>query len=172
MSDVGLLIFGQNGGPTSNINEYDSRRPRLQASLDSNPPHLALLDNFKGGTALVSNVSVIQREVLARIPHVLKYTPECLVYFYTKSYKGSITDDRVGAYNGGVCEMPGNSIAIEDKIFFECDATELRIVHTLQDFGGFSPYTSEAPSYIFRIKYYILSNDSHVHSYDYQNTLS
>lgn len=173
MNDVGLLVFGQGGGPTSRQNDYDSRNKRLQVSLIDTPPKLAILDNFVGGTALVSSTSAQQREVLGTpIKHNLPYTPEVFMYIYTKSYGGSITDAKAGGYGGGAYFYSGSSGTIEDKIFFEVDDKEVRIVHTLDDFLFGGGYVSDAPKYLLRIKYYILSNDSHVKSYNFAGTIS
>lgn len=164
MTDSGLLVFGQNGSPTSKDTAYDSRKARMQTSLIDTPPKLAIIDNLPGGTALVSVSGSILREVLLPpIKHNLPYTPEVFMYFYAKSYNNSITDTHAGRYIGGQFLFAGGSLT--DVLTVEVDSKEVRIVHILDDgiFGG--GYTSDAPSYLIRIKYYITSNDSHVSSY-------
>jgi len=161
----GLLVFGQSGSPTGQDLAYDSRKSRLQVSLVDTPPKLAILDNFPGGTALVSNVTTQQREVLEVIKHNLPFTPEVFLYIYTKTYGGSNTDPKAGGYGGQAYFYSGSAGTIEDKITFEVDANEFRIVHTLDDFLYGGGYVSDAPKYILRLKYYILANDSHVDSY-------
>lgn len=165
MSDHGLLVFGQSGSPTSKENDYDSRKTRMQTLLVTKPDHLAIIDNFVGGTALVSNASTQQREILARFNHNLPYTPEVFMYFYVKSYGGSTTVGQAGGYQGGAYLYSGSAGTVDDAISLEVDATEVRIVHTLDDLGFGGGYVSTAPNYLLRIKYYVTSNDSHVPSY-------
>src|SRR5665213_766818 len=97
----GLLVLGQSGSPTGSDTAYDSRKPRLQVTLVDTPPKLAILDNFVGGSALVSTIGTQQREVLGTpIEHGLPFTPEVFFYIYTKTYAGSSTDSRAGGYGG------------------------------------------------------------------------
>jgi len=162
----GLLIFGPDGGPTKVRNAYDSRKPRLQADMTRTPKHMAILDDFPGGTGLVSTADgSISREILLPIPHHLPYTPEAIVYFYVKKYNGSITDPKAGLYGGNIILYSGSSGTIADQIVVEVDSQEVRIVHTLQDLGFGGGYVSDAAKYLLRLKYYIFSNNSHVASY-------
>lgn len=161
-SGTGLLVFAS-GDSNPNDATYDSRRQRLQASLGDTPAHLALLDNFSGGTALAGAITPV-REILLPIPHNLPYTPEVLIYFFAKAYKGSTTDPLTGGYGGGSYIYPTTGPAYFDRIFVEVNATSVNIVHQLDDFDG-TAFTSTAPNFTLRIKYYILSNDSHVASY-------
>lgn len=166
MTDSGLLVFGQTGSPTGNDAAYDSRKGRMQTALQDKPSKLAIIDNLPAGTALVSSTSAQQREVIVLpIKHNLPYTPEVFMYFYAKSYNKSITDTHAGAYMGGTFILSGSAGTVFDILTCEVDSKEVRIVHTLDDFGFGGGYVSDAPSYVMRIKHYITSNDSHVSSY-------
>lgn len=170
--DQGLLVFGTSGTDHVRDSAYDSRLGRLQTDLTRTPPHLALIDNFPGGNAFTSNpagspATVTTREVLATIPHGLPFTPEVLVYFFVKSVNGNPADANANGYSASVYFLSGASGTVEDTVNIEVDSKELRIVHQLQDFGFGVTYTSPAPGYLFRVKYYILSNPAHVDQYSY-----
>lgn len=171
--DQGLLVFGTSGTDHVRDAAYDSRLGRLQADLTRTPPHLALIDNLVGGSAFASNPAgspstVITRELLVPpIPHGLPFTPEVLCYFFVKSVNGNPADANANGYSASVYFLSGSSGTIEDTVNIEVDSKELRIVHQLQDFGFGVTYTSPAPGYLFRVKYYILSNPAHVDHYSY-----
>lgn len=149
--------------------QHDSRRGRMNVDLTRDPKHLRLLDDFSGGTSLAAIFGVEVREVLHRVEHHLPYTPEVYGYFYVKSYDGNPAHAFAGYYSGQVYMYSRFVFTFtNDQIFFEVDDKEVRIVHSL--FDGFGdPYNSDANKYIFRVKYYIMSIDSHLPSYSYKD---
>lgn len=167
MSQSGILIFGREGGPTSKDNAYDTRKGRLQARLRSDPPHLAIIDNFPGGTALTASLADRVTETLYTIPHKLSYTPEAYVFFYVKTYNGSTIDIKAGSYNGNVLYYSGSTGTYVDKIYMEVDNKNLYIKHDIYQVFPIGSTTSDANKYLLRLKYYILSNNSHVADYSH-----
>jgi len=162
----GIYIAGDGGRQLKP--QHDSRRHRMNVNLTKDPAHLKILDDFSGGSALPAVFAVEQREVLYRIEHKLPYTPEVLAYFYVKSYDGNPAHAFAGYYSGQLYVYSRFVFTFtDDQIFIEVDDKEFRIVHTLFDPVG-DPYTSDANKYIFRIKYYILSNPAGKPSYSYQ----
>jgi hypothetical protein len=147
-------------------NRYESDRPHLQASLIKTPAHLDITE-MTGGTGWTTGASPgTTSETLLTIPHNLPYTPDVLVYFYSISYNGSTSDSRAGKYGLDRFIYSGGSGAVYDALFVEVDGTNLYIKHFLEDFFGGVGYTSGANLYRMRIKYYILSNQSGVNSYN------
>ena len=136
-------------------NQYDSTKPHLMVSLIKNPPHLDGLI-MPGGTALTLAGIGSTEETLLTIKHNLPYTPELMIYFYVTS-----TEE----YATGRFVFSGSSGGLADVIYADVDDTNVKIKHSLETwyFGG---ATSNAPDFTLRIKYYILSNDSHVGRYN------
>lgn len=154
---------GKEVGPTNN--RYESDNLHLQASLLKVPEHMAIT-TISGGTAFVTTAVVsTQMETLLTIPHGLSYTPELLIYFYAVSYNGSTTDAKASKYSIGNFVYLGG--VVTDSIYATVDATNIKVIHRMDDFIGMGvgAYTSDADKWSIRIKYYILSNDSHVPSY-------
>lgn len=142
---------------------YRSDRPHLQASLiPKDPPHMDIVE-FVGGTPLaVGGVGQLQETILV-LEHGLPYTPEVLLYFYAVSYDGSTTDPRVDTYYDNRLIMTSGTV--DDLIMAKVNEKEVRIIHELNDFVGLG-FVSDANKWNIRLKYYILSVDSHVDEYN------
>lgn len=142
---------------------YRSDRPHMQASLlAKDPPHMDITE-MSGGTALATTGIETKRETILTLEHGLSYTPEVLLYFYVVSYDGSTTDPRADTYYDGRLIMLAGTV--DDLLMAEVDKKEVRIVHELSDFVGLG-HTSDGPKWNVRLKYYILSLDSHVEEYN------
>lgn len=150
---------GKSVGPGDN--RYESDKPRLLTSLIQTPPHLDL-QTFAGGTSWTVGAGGDQSETLLTIPHNLPYTPEVLVYFYVISYGGSTSHIKAAVYMADRLWYTSGAGA-DDLIYASVDGTNLEITHQTQTGPG---YTSDAAQYQIRLKCYILSNDSHVTSYN------
>lgn len=161
------IFVANDGSPISRgSNKYESDRPHLQVNLLKNPVHMAVPPLFAGGTALSGGASTSQTETLNTIKHNLPYTPELLIYFYAYSYGGSTTAPQAGGYYADYYVYSGSLGTVTDILFAEVDSRNVYIKHRL-DVSGLYPgtYTSDADDYQIRMKYFILSNDSHIDSY-------
>lgn len=159
----GIYIAKDGKSVGKNNNRFETDRPHLQVNLKREPFHLDIVE-FDGGTNLVSpgGSAFDQTETLFSIEHGLPYTPEILMYLYVTSYGGDPNDLKAGLYTNKLLVLASGLVG--DLIYAEVDDTEMRIVHRLADEFGFG-YTSDAADYEIRLKYYILSNDSHLDSY-------
>ncbi len=135
-------------------NQYDSTLPHLMVSLVKNPPHMDTTI-IPGGTALALTGVGSTEETLLTIQHNLPYTPEIMIYFYVTSTEEYASNNFV---------FSGSNGTITDVIYADVDDTSVKIKHSLDTYFG--AYTSTAPDFSLRIKYYILSNDSHVGRYN------
>jgi len=95
----------------------------------------------------------------------LPYTPEAYVFFYAKTYGGSATDLHAGTYSGNLLLYSGSLSTATDQIYMEVKGDALYIRHSVENFAFPGTFTSDANKYLLRLKYYILSNNSHVASY-------
>lgn len=157
MRSRGLIIAGGSSidsGPLL----YDTRNKHLSANLLANPKHLDILDNFNGGTALqlTGILNDYKEEVLFQINHNLKFTPETLAYMLIKSISNDASQG--GGYAQNAYFYSGSAGTFKDVLTIRADASTFQIVHILQDFGFSSIWTSPAPNYLFRIKYFIFAN--------------
>lgn len=161
----GIFIAETGKSVGKNTNKFESDKPHLQVNLVREPFHLDIQD-FNGGTNFVSpggGSPFDQQETLFSIRHGLPYTPEVLFYLYVVSYDGLPTDPKAGAYSN--TRLSYASGLSSDLVYAEVDSDEFKIIHRLKDDFGFG-LTSDADSYALRLKYYILSNDSHTTSYN------
>lgn len=145
---------------------YDSRRGRWQVDLTARPEHLKI-ETFVGGSAFVASSGAVsdQLETLLDVRHGLEYTPEVLAYFYAVTYGGSDTHPKAAKYGNGVLIYSGSAGTIADNLYISVDRTSLKVIHELDNFWPIN-YNSDANQYVIRMKYYILSNDSGVASYN------
>lgn len=135
-------------------NQYDSTLPHLMVNLIKNPPHIDALI-MSGGTALALTGVGSTEETLLEIKHNLPYTPEVMIYFYVTS-----TEE----YSSGRFVYSGSNGTVTDVVYADVDDTNVKIKHSLDAYFG--AYTSTAPDFTLRVKYYILSNDSHMGRYN------
>lgn len=115
-----------------------------------------------GGTALTLPAVGSTEETLFEIEHKLPYTPEVMVFFYMAASDGLATEeyavDRL-IYSGSIGTMT-------DVIYASVDERYFRLKHLFERYFDAAPTTSTAPQFSLRVKYYILSNDSHIEEYD------
>lgn len=150
----GIFIAKNKKSVGGNRNQYDSTKPHLMVSLVKNPPHMDTLV-MVGGTALSLPGAGSTEETLLTIKHNLPYTPEIMIYFYVAS-----TEE----YASSRFIFSGSNGTISDVIYADVDDTNVKIKHSLDTYFG--AYTSTAPDFSLRVKYYILSNDSHTGRYN------
>jgi hypothetical protein len=160
------IFIAQDGKPIGRgNNRFDTTRPHLQANLLKTPAHMDIPANFIAGTAQAVLDGESDIEDILTIKHNLPYTPEVLVYFYVVSYDGSTVTYPAGTYSADVLVMSGSLGTAADSLYAAVNSTDLIIRHQTESFGYPGTYTSEAPKFLVRLKYYILSNNSHVESY-------
>lgn len=160
----GLFIAKDGKSVGRRRNRFDSGNPHLQINLLKKPLHMDIL-TLTGGTALSLASPGSEEEMLDEFEHGLPYTPEVMNFFYVASYGGSPTDPKAGTYSSDRIIYSGSSGTVADAIYLEVNEKYVRIMHRLELFFG-GPYTSDADEYTIRLKYYILSNDSHVAEYN------
>lgn len=162
----GIFIAQDGKSVGRGSNRYESDRQHLQVSLIKDPVHMDVPPLFAGGTALSGGASTSQTETLKTIKHNLPYTPELLIYFYAYSYGGSTTAPQAGGYYADYYVYSGSLGTVTDILFAEVDSQNVYIKHKLDVGSSYvGTYTSDADDYQIRMKYFILSNDSHLDSY-------
>jgi hypothetical protein len=158
------LFIAQSGEDLSKTPlQFDSDNAKVLVNLRADPPHLDE-KTLRTATNFVSVAAGSQQETLFSINHGLGYTPEVLVYFYVVSYGGSLTHDNAARYSNKNTLLSGTNGSVADSIYASVNSTSLDIVHELADFFGVG-YTSDAASWVVKVKYYIISRDSKVSTY-------
>ncbi len=163
----GIFIAESGKSVGKGSDRYRSDRPHLMASLIKDPPHMDIL-TFDGGAGSTVAPGNLTTETLTTIKHNLPYTPEVLVYFYAVSYGGDPNHIKAGLYGADRIIYSGSAGTVTDMLYASVNETNLDIIHSIDVSAFFTPgsYVSDANQYIIRLKYYILSNDSHVQSYN------
>ena len=165
MSEYGIIIAEDGQTIRSGRAKVDSRRARWIVDLEADPKHMDLILTT-AGTALADRGNFeTQRETLATIDHKYGFTPVVAVYFYVISDNGSTNTGLAQQYTGELLVLSGTSGIVNDAVTYEVDKNQLRIYHSLFT-RGFPPnYTSPAPKYSLRVKYYIMAVDSGSNGY-------
>lgn len=155
---------GKSVGP--NNNQFDTNNPHLLINLLKNPKHMDIVQ-FRGGTNFVASNGAVsdQIETLFSIRHGLAYTPEVFFYLLALTYQGSATHAKAGSYADKNMIISGSLGTITDSIYAKVDGESFSIVHELDNFWPIN-FTSDAADYNLQLKYYILSRDSKVSSYN------
>ena len=99
------------------------------------------------------------QDILYRLEHKLNFAPLVDCYFYVTSVDNVTTDPAVNGYGAGVYFLSGSAGTLADILSFEADKNEFRIVHNFDKYGFTTGFTSPAPRYKFKIKFYIYSID-------------
>lgn len=156
MRQRGLIIAGPTNDVQQGTLQYDTRKTHLITSLTASPKHLDILDNFIPGTALALTgiLNDDKKEVLFSIPHNLGFTPEILGYFFVKSISGDPSQG--GGYGQQNYVFAGG--AFQDYVYIYANDTDFQIIHEVIDFGSSTTWTSPAPTYVMRVKYFIFAN--------------
>jgi len=159
------FFIAEDGETVSSGNlKFDTSKPHLLTNLRMDPPHLDILETNGGTNFVMGSWPSSNSETLFTTPHHLPYTPELLIYFYSISYGGSTTDPKAATYYADRFLYSYGALWT-DILYAEVDETNFYIKHYMENYWG-SGQTSDANSWEIRIKYYILSNDSGVSSYN------
>jgi len=160
------VFIAEDGKGVDQRLQYDSTREHLQVNLAREPFHLDIV-NFPGGTdfaATIAGGTVDRKETLFAVEHNLPYTPDVMFFCYVESYNGSATDPKAGYYFSDKLTLTG-AIFVFDGFYAEVDEKEFRIVHRHRTDPA-TDHTSDASKYSMRLKYYIISRDAGVDSYN------
>lgn len=165
---AGIIIAGD-GKTVNDVPEqkFSSETMHLPVDFESDPKHYQVV-TMNGGSAFSMDgitFAGVQQETLLSIEHNYDYTPFCFAYFYVVSYAGSETHPSAGAYGDMFYPYSGTAGTLQDFITFRVTDKKFEIVHYLEDFGYGVAYTSTAPNYLLRIKYYIAPIDMKVTAY-------
>lgn len=163
-SNRGFFIANDGKGVSSGDLKFDTSRPHLSASLKMDPPHLDILETVGGTNFVLGAAPTSRSETLFTTPHKLPYTPELLIYYYAVSYNNDPNHANAGVYYVDRF-LYGYSASYTDILYAEVDGTNFYIKHYMENYFS-SGQTSTAANWLIRVKYYILSNDSGVTSYN------
>lgn len=144
--------------------KFDTSKPHLLTNLKKDPPHLDIVETTAGTDFVMGTAPDSDVETLLTTPHHLPYTPELLVYFYSVSYDGSTSHANAGIYFNDRFLLSYSALHT-DILYAEVDETNFYIKHYMENYWS-SGQTSDASKWYIRIKYYILSLDSGLDSYN------
>lgn len=160
MSEFGILIAEDGRAIREGRNKVDSRRKTLILDLEALPPHMQINEVSGGNSYTDGGGTGRSKDVLLAIPHNLGFAPLVDAYFYVASYDGITGAAPAGGYAGDFYPMSGSAGTLADIFSFEATKTEILLVHYFDKYGFSTGYTSDAPKYRFRVKFYIYSIDT------------
>lgn len=158
MSNYGIRTTQNDQDVSSNNFSYDTTKKHLLVDLTQPQKQLAVLDNFVPGTALqlTGIVDDYKEEILLTIPHNNGFKPTPLSYYFIKSISGDPTQG--GGYSQNIYFFSGSAGTFQDIITLRTWPDRSEFVHLVQDFSSGTIWSSPAPSFLMRIKYFIFSN--------------
>jgi hypothetical protein len=159
MSEFGILIAEDGSNIREGRNKLDSRRRTLILDLEADPAHMQIIEVTGGNAYTDSGGTDRSSDLLYTMKHNLNFVPLVDCYFYVQSYDGNSSTSPAGGYAGEFYPMSGSAGTVSDFISYEVDKTEIRLVHYFDRFGFTTGYTSDAPKYRFKVKFYIYSID-------------
>lgn len=150
MSGVGILIVPDGSDINDGVPIYDSRNRHMLVDLEANPKHLDVVDIVPGtALALAGGLNEYHEEVLISIDHNLSFRPTVWVYF---------TDLGGTGYGQDFYFFSGSAGTFADALAHRESEDKVEIFHYVQDYANNTIWTSPAPNYKFRIKYFVFSN--------------
>lgn len=160
MSEFGILIAEDGKNIREGRNKVDSRRKTLILDLEADPAHMQIVEVGGGNSYTDGGGNGRSLDLLSTIKHNLGFAPLVDCYFYVQSYDGNSSASPAGGYAGDFYPMSGSAGTLADIISFEADKTEIRLVHYFDKYGFATGYTSDAPKYKFKVKFYVYSIDT------------
>lgn len=153
----GIIISDNIRGKSLGNVTYNTSNKHLILNVNAQPKHLDVFDTVPGtALALAGGLNEYHEEILLTINHGLGFKPTVLMYFYVLADTADITQNN--RYGADQYFFSGSAGTFADILTHREDANKVELFHYVQDYGFNTIWTSPAPNFTMRIKYFVFSN--------------